>query len=186
MVTDTSRTTRARWARAAIIPLIAAGTLLAACSSDEEETPPEPQTYTVNAIDFGYENLPAEARVGDSLTLTNASTTELHEIVAIALPAEEERSVADLMALPEEELRTLFAGAPAMVILVTPGSSDPIVAVGDPTVTAAGRYAILCGIPEGANPEEYMAAAATGEQPDVEGGPPHFVLGMFGEVNVSE
>lgn len=178
MVTDTSRGTRARWARAAIIPLIAAGSLLAACSSDE--------TYTVNAIDYGYENLPAEARVGDSLTLTNASATELHEIVAIALPAEEERSVADLMALPEEELRTLFAGAPAMVILATPGSSDPIVAVGDPTFTAAGRYAILCGIPAGANPEEYLAAAATGEQPDVEGGPPHFAFGMFGEVNVSE
>ncbi|MDA1010671.1 MAG: hypothetical protein O2888_04265 [Chloroflexi bacterium] len=186
MITGSIRSRRSRWARIALVPLVAAGTLLVACSSDEEEAPAGPQTYTVNAVDYSYENLPETVRVGDSLTLTNGSATELHELVVIPMPADEERSLEELLALPEGERMALFSGMPAMVVLAAPGSSDAIIALGYGTFTTAGRYAVICGIPAGANPDEYLAAAATGEQPDVAGGPPHFAFGMYGEVTVAE
>lgn len=49
-----------------------------------------------------------------------------------------------------------------------------------------GRNAIFCAIPTGADPEEYFAASAESEggPPDVEGGPPHFAMGMFAELIV--
>ncbi len=189
-MTDSVRSTRGRWARLALVPIVAAGALFVACSSDDEaeEMPAEPQTYAVNAVDYGFETLPETVHVGDSLTLTNGSETELHEIVAFALPEGEERSLEELMALPEEELMGLFAGQPTMVVLATPGSSDAsqaIVALGDGTLSAPGRYVVVCGIPAGANVDEYLAQAATGVEPEVEGGPPHFAFGMFGEVTVS-
>jgi hypothetical protein len=42
-------------------------------------------------------------------------------------------------------------------------------------------------IPTGADPDEYLAAAAEAEggPPDVAGGPPHIAAGMFAELVVS-
>ena len=74
-----------------------------------------------------------------------------------------------------------------MVLLQPPGSDEQIVAVGDGTLTEAGRYVLMCFIPTGADPEEYLAAAAAseGEAPTgVAGGPPHFVNGMYAELQV--
>jgi hypothetical protein len=45
----------------------------------------------------------------------------------------------------------------------------------------------MCFIPTGADPDEYLAAAAAseGEAPTgVAGGPPHFVNGMYAELQV--
>ena len=60
-------------------------------------------------------------------------------------------------------------------------------AEGDGTLTEPGRYLVLCAIPTGADPGEYLAAAAASEggPPEgVAGGPPHFVNGMWAEVTV--
>ena len=72
------------------------------------------------------------------------------------------------------------------VILAAPGSSMPGPVVGDGTLTEPGRYLLVCSIPTGADPEEYMAAAAesTGGPVNVPGGPPHFTQGMVAEVTV--
>jgi hypothetical protein len=142
-------------------------------------------TVEVNAVDYAFEDLPETVPVGTTLGLMNSSTTELHELVAFLLPADEERPVEDLMLLPEAELEAMFGTAePATVIIAPPGEAGMPV-VGDGSLTEPGRYAVICAIPIGADPAEYMAAAQSGEgPPQVEGGPPHFTAGMYGEITV--
>jgi hypothetical protein len=45
---------------------------------------------------------------------------------------------------------------------------------------------VICVIPTGAVPDDYLAAAAAAEggPPEVAGGPPHLAKGMYGEVIV--
>jgi hypothetical protein len=118
--------------------------------------------------------------------LTNASDVEIHELVAVRLAEDEERSADELVQLPEEELGALFAGPPTMVLIAPPSGAPHIPAVGDGSLTEPGRYLLLCSIPTGADPDEYMAAAqaSQGGPPDVEGGPPHFTRGMYAELTV--
>lgn len=139
----------------------------------------------VTAVDYAYEGLPESTSVGATLTLTNASDEELHELVAFRLPDDEDRPADELMKLPEEELGALFGGPPGMVLVAPPGGAPQIRAVGDGTLSEAGRYLVFCGIPTGADPQEYLEAAqASAGPPQVEGGPPHFVHGMYAEVTV--
>jgi len=146
------------------------------------------ETVEVTAVDYGYEGLPESVKAGTKLSLSNSSEAELHELVAVRLPEGETRSVEELLALPEEELMALFQGPPTAVIIAAPGSSESIYAVGDGVLTEAGRYLVACFIPVGADPEAYMAAAATSgnEPPEVEGGAPHFTEGMWAELTVTE
>ncbi len=153
------------------------GLILTACADDG------PTTIEVTAVDFAYEGLPDEIVAGSTITMTNESDVELHEFVAIRLPEDEERSVADLIADPDA-LAAYFPNV-ASVILAPP-NEDGITVEGSATLTEPGRYAIICAIPTGADPAEYMAAAAESEggPPDVPGGAPHFVSGMFAELTV--
>ncbi len=145
----------------------------------------EAETVEVEASDYKYAGLPASISAGSLISLTNTSDVELHEFVAVKIPDDESRSAEELLLLPEEELNTMFAGEPAAVIIAPPGETGfPV--VGDGTIGEAGRYLVICAIPVGADPQEYMEAAATAEEgpPQVEGGPPHFTVGMFGEFTV--
>lgn len=172
-----------------------AALLVAACGSDDDGPAAsstsaaggDAKTVTVTAMDYAYSGDFATIDAGTKLQLKNESTKELHELVAFAIPATETRPVGELLQLPEAELEALVAGEPATVIIAPPGGSDQIIPVGDGTLTAPGRYAIICAIPVGADPTEYLTAAndptATGA-PDVAGGPPHFTKGMFAEITV--
>jgi len=143
-------------------------------------------TVEVNAVDYAFEDLPASVPAGTTLGLTNSSTAEAHELVAFRLPDDETRPVADLLQLSEEEVGPILADEPATVIVAPPGETGAPI-VGDGTLTEPGRYAILCFIPIGADPEEYLSAAeaATADSPpQISGGPPHFTAGMFGELTV--
>ena len=144
------------------------------------------QNVEVRAVDYAFEGLAKTLPVGSRLTLVNKSSKELHEMVAIKLPPTETRPAADLVKLPPEEQSALSQGPPAMVLIAPPGGSPQISAVGDGTLAQKGRYLMICSIPTGADPEEYLAAAAKsqGGPPDVKGGPPHLVQGMFAEVSV--
>jgi len=146
------------------------------------------ETVEVTAVDYGYEGLPESVKAGTRLSLVNASEVEFHELVTFRIPDDEERSVEELLALPEEEQMALFQGPPAAVILAGPASSESIYAVGDGVLTEAGRYLVACFIPVGADPEAFAEAAASGanEPPEVEGGPPHFTEGMWAELTVTE
>lgn len=193
-----------RRALRASVAAAAAGLLLfaAGCSDDSSADPGSRPSSTaapsdtsttaaddhhhveVTAVDFSFEDLPSTIDAGTRLSLRNDAARELHELVAFHLPADESRSVADLLKLPEAELTALL-GAPSTVLLAPPGAAQ-IPAVGDGTLTEPGRYLVMCSIPTGVEPAEYLkaAAAANGQKPDVSGGPPHFTSGMFAELTV--
>tara|TARA_R100000306_G_C4323392_1_gene116366 strand:- start:80 stop:706 length:627 start_codon:yes stop_codon:yes gene_type:complete len=206
---------RIRTTRRALAAL-AAGTLtLAACGDDDDavaapdtepvvaetetetetteteaetaESDPEPaEPVVVTAVDFGYEDLPDRVPAGTRLALVNESPVELHELVAFRIPDDEDRSVDELVALPPDEMMPLL-GEPATVLLAAPGSDETIPAVGDGTLTEPGRYAVICVIPTGADPDEYLSAAATSDgPPEVAGGPPHAANGMYAELTVTD
>lgn len=145
----------------------------------------ETETVTVVLQDFSFGDLPETVPAGTRLTVVNEADYELHELVAIRLPDDEERPVEEL-AQDQDALGALLgAGPPAAVLLAEPGG-EAIPAVGDGTLSEPGRYMILCMIPTGVEPAVYLQAAAEshGEPPQVEGGPPHLAHGMFAELVV--
>lgn len=165
-----------RWAQVgALVALAAMG---AACGGGDD-------TQTVTAADYSFQNLPEEVDAGTTFKLENSSTKELHELVMFRIPDSETRPVSELVKLPQAEVERLL-GEPAMVLLRPPGEGEQINAVGDGKLTETGRYAVICAIPTGADPAAYLAAAQSsqGGPPNVPGGAPHFVQGMFGEITV--
>jgi plastocyanin len=139
----------------------------------------------VTGVDYGYEGIPTTpVPVGTQIAFHNASDVEAHELVALPIPADETRSVGELLQLPEAELETLFgSAAPAMVLLAGPGDVPPqINAVGDGTFAEAGRYMIICSIPVGADPSIIESEGPPAEDPNA--GPPHFTEGMAAEITV--
>ena len=182
MTRTPSRRSRVAAALAAIA--VAAG----ACGdSSPVESPAAatPDPVEVVAVDFHFRDLPERVPAGTQLTLVNEAPSELHEIVALRLPDDEERPVDELVSLPPEEMGDLAEIAPTMVLLAAPGG-EQIAAVGDGTITEPGRYLLICMIPTGIDPDAYLQAAAESEggPPQLEGGPPHVVHGMFAELIV--
>ena len=191
----TPRHLRRAAAAAAALTLALGGA--AACGDDDDQsaaTQADATTTTgeapaatveITAVDYRFEDLPAETEAGARLALRNASDGEVHELVAMRLADDEHRAADELVALPEAELGALFAGPPAAVLIAPPGDTG-FAAVGDGTLSDPGRYLLLCFIPTGADPGAYLDAleANPGEPPSVPGGPPHFTAGMFGELTV--
>jgi hypothetical protein len=173
--------------RSLVTLALTAGLVLTGCGGTDDAptaAPAADDAIVVRLVDFGFVDLPAQVEPGTRLTVVNEAEAELHELVAFALPDTEDRSVQELTALsPAELVGTL--GEPVTVLLAEPGGPE-IPAVGDGTLTEPGRYAIMCFIPTGVEPAEYLRVAAETEEgpPQVDGGPPHFVNGMYGEVVV--
>jgi hypothetical protein len=184
--------------RVGAVALTAAIVAFTACGSDEDvsiSTSPAPSSsdsahhddatvVTIEGVDYGFNDVPASVPAGTTLAFRNAAPAELHELVVFRLSDDIELD--DLAQLPADELGARL-GAPVTVLLQPPGSDEQIVAVGDGTLSEPGRYVLMCFIPTGADPEEYLAAAAAaeGEAPTgVAGGPPHFVNGMYAELQV--
>ncbi len=163
---------------ALVVGCAAAALLLGACGDGDRA-----KTVTVTATDFGFDGLPRSIATGTSLRLTNASQTEVHELVAVRLPDSERRSSAELSRLPPDQLLALFSGPPALVLVAPPGGGPQIVAEGDGTLKETGRYLMLCTVPTGAEPQAFLEAGPGGPK-DVSGGPPHFVHGMHAELIV--
>lgn len=165
---------------AALVVTAAAALALSACGDDAGAAD---DALEVTMSDFDFAGLPDEVPVGTRLTVENTSDVELHELVAVRLPDGDERTVEEIVTAGLEEL--LSAGPPAMVLLAPPGG-EQIAAVGDGTLVDPGRYLLLCAIPTGADPAEYLEAAATSDgPPQVDGGAPHVTNGMFAELTVT-
>ncbi|MBT8198086.1 MAG: hypothetical protein KJP12_02920 [Acidimicrobiia bacterium] len=164
-----------------VIALLAVS--VAGCGEDEVLA--ASGTIEVTAIDYGYVDLPPVVKAGSTFTLKNVSGTELHEFVALRLPDSETRTVEQLVADPAS-LEALFPNVATVVI--APPNEDGFAVEGTGVLTEPGRYAIICAIPTGADPGEYLAAAAEAEggPPQVDGGVPHFVSGMYAEVTIVE
>lgn len=144
---------------------------------------PNAATVVVTGADYRFDALPEQVVAGTRFELANSSSVELHEMVAVRLPDEEQRPLVDLVV---NDLGSLFAAPPSFVLLAPP-AGEQITAVGDGALTEPGRYAIVCMIPTGIDPIEYLTAAANSGDgpPQVDGGgAPHVMNGMYGEVTV--
>jgi len=182
-----TRTITARSSTIALAALLAVST---ACGDDAEDAtsddgPSRSEPIEVTAIDYAYVGLPAEVPAGTEFQLVNDSDVEAHEFVAVRLADDEDRGVSDLVQLPPAEFGALLAGVETVII--APPEAAGMVVEGTGALTEPGRYAIVCVIPTGADPDEYLAAAAQadGGPPDVAGGPPHIAEGMYAEVVVT-
>jgi hypothetical protein len=167
------------------LALLATGPL-AGCGDDADgaASPAEPGVVSISMRDFGYDDLPTSVPAGTRIEVSNDSDTELHEFVVFRLADADERSAPDIIENDAEAVLT--SGPPTAVLIAPPGSDEQIPVVGDGTLTEPGRYLVLCAIPTGADPQEYLDAAATSEgPPQVPGGPPHFMNGMFAELTVT-
>ena len=171
---------------------VLAALILGACGSDDSASEPPaadpgpPAALEVMASDYEFDGVPDEITAGTELALRNDSSAEVHEVVAIRLPDDETRPVAELAQLPPDELAAFFPMVET--VLVAPPGEDGVTVEGTGVLTDPGRYALICVIPTGADPGEYMAAAAEadGGPPEVDGGPPHIAQGMFAELTVIE
>ena len=145
-------------------------------------------TIEITGQDYSFEGVPEIAASGAELTFTNGSGVEFHEMVVFRVVDGEERTLEELLELPEEESESLIEFQGVLVAMpgedgFNPEAEGTSVAVGE-----AGRYAIVCFIPEGADPavvEEAMAGATEGP-PDLGDGTPHAFLGMAAEFQVEE
>jgi hypothetical protein len=116
----------------------------------------------VEAIDYGYENVPETVPAGVvSIALTNAGN-EQHEMILFRRADGETRPVEDLLALPEEEVEQFLTFTSANV--VEPGATG----VANAELTPGG-YVGICFLPVGGG----------------EAGPPHFLEGMITEFEVT-
>ena len=110
-------------------------------------------------------------------------------MVIVRIPHEVTETLGQLLALPEEELDAKVGDvAPSAVIVALPGETGQAVE-GTGVIDEPGRYAVLCFIPVGADPEQVRelmeGPPPTGdEEPNFEGGPPHIMEGMYAEIVV--
>jgi hypothetical protein len=144
-------------------------------------------TIAVDGVDYGYENLPDEIAAGTTLTFTNTSDAEFHEMVVIRIPDSETRPVSELALLPQEESDAIFADTmPALVSVAGPGEEGMPV-VGDGVISEPGRYAVVCFIPIGADPQAIMDSmqSESSTPPDLGDGAPHITAGMYAELTVT-
>lgn len=162
---------------------IAAAFGLSACGDDADAAVRD-GVVTVTLSDYAFDGLPREVAAGTRIAVRNASTHELHEFVAVRLADDDERPI-DEVVLDGEQL--FEAGPPAAVLLAPPGG-DQIDALGDGTLAEPGRYVIICNIPAGVDPHEFLSAAGEGDgPPDVDAaGAPHSEYGMFAELLVTD
>jgi len=145
-------------------------------------------TIEITGQDYAFEGVPEIVASGAELTFTNGSDAEFHEMVMFRVVDGEERSLEELLELPEEESGALieFQG----VLVAMPGESgfSPEAEGTAVPVGEAGRYGIVCFIPQGADPaavEEAMSGVTEGP-PDLGDGTPHAFLGMAAEFQVED
>lgn len=193
--------------RLPLFAALAASLVLAACGGGAEEptgaetgtgteaespdtgAAPGGETVEVVGVNYAFEDVPEEVSAGTQLTFRNESEDEFHEVVVMRIDDDETRSIEELLQLPEEEAGQVaqFRG----VLVAFPGENgvNPEDPQGEPVISLdePGRYALLCFIPTGADPEAFRQAIEEGasEAPEVEGGPPHFTQGMAWELSVT-
>ena len=161
----------------------------AASSATEDVNENAGTTVEVAGIDYAFDDVPAEVEAGSSLTFTNESDVEVHEMIVMRVADDETRTLEELLELPDAEAEQVTEYVGMRVALPGEDGIDPEnpTATGGIALHAPGRYVLLCFIPEGADPQAYRDAIE-GESdgpPEVDGGPPHAAIGMASEVTVT-
>lgn len=168
--------------------IIAASLALAGCATAGSE--PVSGTIEVTGDDYSFAGVPDVVASGAELTFTNASDVEAHEMVLMKVADLETRTIEELLELPEEESNSLVEFQGVLVALPGEDGANPEAAGSSITVTAPGRYVLVCFIPQGADPAilaEAMQGGEAAEGPPALGdGTPHAFLGMVEEFQVEE
>lgn len=161
-----------------------ATTTTEATDTAEGDEEAEGEEVEVTGIDYAFERIPSNPELGTTFTFANGSENEPHELVLFHIPDSEERSIQELLELPEEEAIKAVGARVGVAFAAQPGEPGEVVE-GDLTLDKAGRYAAICFISVGSTPEQAMEGppqeGAEGEQPS---GPPHFAEGMLEEFTV--
>jgi hypothetical protein len=131
----------------------------------------------VTAIEYAFQGVPTTVPTGTAFSLVNAGS-EVHELTLIRKNAGVTESFEELLALPEARARELmtFVGG----FTADPGPSRHSAPV---TAPEPGDYLMICFIPQG--------TTSTGQPidspaPSIPVGPPHFLLGMQQEFEVTD
>lgn len=166
--------------------IIAAALALAACATAGSE--PVSGTIEVTGQDYSFFGVPEVVASGAEFTFTNGSGGEVHEMVLMKVADLETRTIEELLALPEGESDTLVEFQGVLVALPGEAGANPEGAGTSITVTEPGRYAVVCFIPQGADPAAVAEAMQGGAEgpPDLGDGTPHALLGMSAEFQVEE
>ena len=142
------------------------------------------ETVEITGVNYAFEGVPETVEAGTELTFTNASEDEVHEMVVVRIDDDETRPLEELLGLGDEAEQVV---EDVGVAVAMPGE-DGMVVDGELVLEEPGRYALLCFIPVGADPEvlqDLMAnPPADGEAPDMGEGPPHVTQGMAAELAV--
>ena len=182
-----------RTRRGAVTASLLIGLLAAACGGNadaDDAGTAAGASVEVRGVDYAFDDVPAEVERGTSLTFTNASDVEVHEMLVLRVDDGETRPLQELLELPDDEAQQVTEYVGMRVALPGEGGLDPENpgASGGVTLTEPGRYLLLCFIPEGADVQAYRDAleGKSDGPPQVEGGPPHAAMGMASEVTVTE
>lgn len=130
------------------------------------------ETVDVTATNYAYAGIPGTVPAGTTVINLANEADEFHEIVLMQIAEGEERSLEELMALPEEEAEALVSEKG--FVLAPPGAETYVTAELEP-----GRYVAICFVPVGATPEALASGAALDEADG------HFMHGMVSEFEVS-
>jgi uncharacterized cupredoxin-like copper-binding protein len=133
---------------------------------------------TVTAVDFAFENVPAEIPSGTTLGLTNAGQ-EVHEMVVVRKLPTTTQSFEELLALPQDQALGLVQDIG--FAFAEPGATAAQVV----TTGEAGDYLMVCFIPAGTTSLPSIDPASS-EPPSMGTGAPHFTLGMLKEFTVTQ
>jgi hypothetical protein len=142
----------------------------------EAEPPAEGATeVTITARDYEFEGYEELAATGDYAVSFANEGTELHELVVMKIKDDEERSLEELLQLPEEEAQAAIEAEVGGSFACPGQTADPVAF----SVESPGRYIVVCFIPTGTLP------TTTPEEFQNPQGPPHFVQGMAHEFTVA-
>jgi hypothetical protein len=125
----------------------------------------------VTATNYKFDGIPESVPAGTTILNFDNGGTEFHEMVLMQVAEGEERPLAELMALPEDQVDSLITEKG--FVLAPPGAQTYVTAELDP-----GRYVAICFVPVGATPEALQSGAPLNEEDG------HFMHGMVTEFEV--
>lgn len=146
---------------------------------------PTGETITVTGVDYAFEGVPTSVPVGTTFGFDNQGT-ELHEMAVFRKNDDVTMSFEEILQLPDAEAFTMVT--PVGQAFSAPGE----MAEGEVNLAQEGEYILLCFIPQGTielpteSPGTSPSAESPGASPAASPGPPHFVLGMLQQFQVTE
>jgi hypothetical protein len=128
------------------------------------------ETLDVTATNYRFDGIPETVPAGTTVLNFINDGTEFHEIHLAQLPVGEDRSVEQLLSLPEDQQPDT---ADTASVVAPPGTRTYVTAELDP-----GRYVALCFVPVGATLEAMQSGAPLNEEDS------HLMHGMVAEFTV--